>query len=580
MHRFTLIALLSALCLAQGPDLNRYVGAYEFSNAYMVVTLEDGQLLSRLGAQQAIAITAKSATVFTPKGVNAELEFAKDDSQGRPTELILHQGGRDQTAKRLPDASGKLAIEAAAAFPQRLKDQKAAPGTDVALRKMVEGILAGKPDYDSMSSGLAGATRNQLPAMQADYGKLGALQSVVFKGVGPAGPDIYSVRFEKGALEYRIWLGVNGKVLSANSRPEEGAVAVPVGKLTPHFAEIDALAAAEFGRRNVGSLTVGVVSGKDLAWTKSYGDADMEKKTAAGADTVYRIGSITKMFTALMLEQLVEAKKVRLSDPVEKYFPEIQQVRDRIPDAPPITLIQLATHTSGLDREPSDTETYVTGPVATWEKTLIAALPHTRYTLEPGTRYSYSNIGYAILGAALSRAAGESYLDYVPKHIFQPLGMTHTALEINPAIAAHLAKGYQPTGPNSVDSEIAQREHQTGRGYKVPNGAIYTTVGDLARFASFLMGQGPETVLKLGSLEQFQMNSIVPADLNLTHGYGIGFETHRADSYIAFGHGGSVAGYTADLLMNRKAGIAVISLSSGAANPSVVGQKSLDLLSK
>jgi len=201
--------------------------------------------------------------------------------------------------------------------------------------------------------------------MQADYGKLGALQSVVFKGVGPACPDIYSVRFEKGALEYRIWLGVNGKVLSANSRPEEGAVAVPVGKLTPHFAEIDALAAAEFGRRNVGSLTVGVVSGKDLAWTKSYGDADMEKKTAAGADTVYRIGSITKMFTALMLEQLVEAKKVRLSDPVEKYFPEIQQVRDRIPDTPPITLIQLATHTSGLDREPGDTETYVTGPVAT-----------------------------------------------------------------------------------------------------------------------------------------------------------------------------------------------------------------------
>jgi len=73
MHRFTLIALLSALCLAQGPDLNRYVGAYEFPNAYMVVTLEDGQLLSRLGAQQAIAITPKSATVFTPKGVNAEL---------------------------------------------------------------------------------------------------------------------------------------------------------------------------------------------------------------------------------------------------------------------------------------------------------------------------------------------------------------------------------------------------------------------------------------------------------------------------------------------------------------------------
>ncbi len=580
MNRLTVLAVLPVLCLAQQPKLNRYVGAYEFPNAYMVITLENGELLSRLGAQQTVAITPKSATVFTPKGVNAELEFGKDDPQGRPTELILHQGGRDQTAKRLADDLGKLAIAAAAAFPQRLKDQKAAPGTDVALRKMVEGILAGKADYDSMSSGLAEATRNQLPAMQAAYGKLGALQSVIFKAVGPAGPDIYSVRFEKGALEYRIWLGVDGKVLNANARPEEGAIATPAAKLAPHFAEIDTLAAAEFGRRNVGSLTVGVVSGKELAWTKSYGDADMEKKTAAGADTVYRIGSITKMFTALMLEQLVEATKVRLSDPVEKYFPEIKLVRDRMPDAPPITLIQLATHTSGLDREPDDTETYVTGSVAMWEKTLGAALTHTRYALEPGTRYSYSNIGYAILGAALARAAGESYVEYLPKHIFQPLGMTHSALEITPAIAAHLAKGYQPTGPNSVDSETARREHETGRGYKVPNGAIYTTVGDLARFASFLMGQGPETVLKLGSLEQFQLNTIVPADLNLTRGYGIGFETHRADSYIAFGHGGSVAGYTADLLMNRKAGIAVIALSSGAANPAAVSQKSLDLLSK
>ena len=179
-------------------------------------------------------------------------------------------------------------------------------------------------------------------------------------------------------------------------------------------------------------MTTGIVSGKELVWAKSYGEADMEKKLAADTDTVYRIGSITKMFTAVMLEQLVEAKKVHLSDPVEKYFPEVKLVQDRFADAPPITLIQLATHTSGLGREPDNTATYVTDAVADWEKTLIAALPHTHYILEPGTRFSYSNIGYAILGAALSRAAGEPYVDYVPKHIFQPLGMTHSALERNP----------------------------------------------------------------------------------------------------------------------------------------------------
>src|SRR5579863_9469706 len=137
--------------------------------------------------------------------------------------------------------------------------------------------------------------------------------------------------------------------------------------------------AADLARRPVGSVTAGVVAGKQLIWSKSYGDADMEKKIPADADTVYRIGSITKMFTALMLEQLVEAGKVHLSDPVEKYFPEIKAVQGRFPDAPPITLVQLATHTSGLGREPDNPEQATRGAVADWEKTLIAALPHLHY---------------------------------------------------------------------------------------------------------------------------------------------------------------------------------------------------------
>ena len=105
-------------------------------------------------------------------------------------------------------------------------------------------------------------------------------------------------------------------------------------------------------RSPMGSLTVGVVSGDKLMWTKSYGNAESVISLTANQDTVYRIGSITKMFTATMLEQLVEAGKVGLKDPVEKYFPEVNRVQKRYKDAPPITLLQLATHTSGLSREP------------------------------------------------------------------------------------------------------------------------------------------------------------------------------------------------------------------------------------
>src|SRR5215470_12466190 len=226
--------------------------------------------------------------------------------------------------------------------------------------------------------------------------------------------------------------------------------------------QVDALAAAELAKDNRGSVTVGIVSGPELMWTKSYGYADMEKKTPATRETVYRIGSITKQFTALMLLQLVRDGKVHLSDPVEKYFPEINKVKGRYAGAPPITLIQLATHTAGLAREPDHTDKYLKGPVSDWEKVLIAALDETKYTFEPGTQFSYSNIGYAILGAALGRAAGQPYAGYVQARIFKPLGMTDTAFEPNDRIRARISRGYVIQNGN-LDWETTDREHQ-GRG--------------------------------------------------------------------------------------------------------------------
>jgi len=328
--------------------------------------------------------------------------------------------------------------------------------------------------------------------------------------------------------------------------------------------QVDALAAAEFAKDNRGSVTIGVVSGPELAWTKSYGYADMENKTPATKDTVYRIGSITKQFTGLMLLQLVEAGKARLSDPVEKYFPEVNKVQGRFAGAPPITLVQLATHTSGLGREPADLPTYLKGPVSEWESVMIAALPRTKYDFEPGTRFSYSNIGYAILGAALSRAAGQSYVEYVSQKIFAPLGMTHTAFEPNEKIKPNLAKGYGVEGAR-VDAETPEREHQ-GRGYKVPNGAMYTTVGDLARFLAFELGQGPESALKKETLEDnFRRVNSASGDLN--SGYGIGFQVERRGGLILYGHGGAVAGYLAGALVDRASGVGVIVLRNVSGGP-------------
>lgn len=359
------------------------------------------------------------------------------------------------------------------------------------------------------------------------------------------------------------------------------AVPRTAASLGEPLAKIDAMVSTEFSRKPIGSVTIGVVSANQLIWTKSYGNADMEKQLPADRNTVYRIGSVTKMFTALMLDQLVEKGKVRLSDPVTKYLPEIDLVQGKYPGAPPITLLQLATHTSGLGREPDDMNQYGQGPSGTWEKKLIAALPHLHYVAEPGTRFVYSNIGYAALGAALSRAAGQPYLGYIPSHIFVPLGMAHTALELTPELQAHLSVGYEFEG-DEVNTAVPLHEH-AGRGYRVPNGAMYSTVGDLANFASFLMGKGPEIALKAASLQHDLDQVIVPSNSRMTEGYGLGFMVRRRDRYVAFGHGGDVAGYEAALYINRDKSIGVVVLTNtrnGAIAATDLALRSLDLLSK
>jgi CubicO group peptidase (beta-lactamase class C family) len=249
---------------------------------------------------------------------------------------------------------------------------------------------------------------------------------------------------------------------------------------------------------------------------------------------------------------------------VEKYFPEINKVQGRFPGAPPITLIQLATHTSGLDREPEDLETYLKGPVAEWEKVLISALPHTRYADEPGLRFSYSNIGYAVLGAALGRAAGQTYVDYVDQRIFKPLGMTSTFFEPNEQIRSRIARGYI-SEDGKIDTETAEREHQ-GRGYKVPNGAVYTTVEDLARFVAFQMGAEAPSVLKKESLEE-SFKSLVTTRADFRSGYGIGFEALRIGDVVLYGHSGGVAGYQAQAFFDRSSRTGVLILRNAIGGP-------------
>jgi CubicO group peptidase (beta-lactamase class C family) len=201
--------------------LVQYAGVYALAPTFnMTITLVNGQLISQVTRQGKVPLFAESETMFFSKDINAEIEFPKDE-KGPASQLILHQNGRNMTGKRLDDVEAKKIADAAAAFDKRFKDQTAAPGSEAAVRRMIGELQTGKPNYDLMSPGLAEVTRQQLPQLQSMIVAMGALQSVIFKGVGPGGADIYQVNFEKGSIDYRIWLGEEGKTESANLRPSE-----------------------------------------------------------------------------------------------------------------------------------------------------------------------------------------------------------------------------------------------------------------------------------------------------------------------------------------------------------------------
>ncbi len=354
----------------------------------------------------------------------------------------------------------------------------------------------------------------------------------------------------------RLWRWV---LVCAIALIASGSTQAPSG-LDAALAELDARLTGEFAKDGIGGVSVGVVSGASLIWSRHYGYAEAETKRVATNDTSYRIGSITKQFTVLALLQLAEQGKLRLADPLDKYVPEIRAVQGAPDGAAPITLLQVSTMMSGLAREPGCANHSV-GPVGGWQKKVLDCLPETRYQFEPGTQYLYSNIGYASLGIAIERAGRKPYIDQVAERIFVPLAMTRSAFEPTSQIRQNLAHGY--VRRNNVVSRTGPDAELEGRGYRVPNGAIFSTINDLARFVAWELGAGPAGVLKQATQDENYKrvySSTSSGDLAMSSGYGLGFQASRRGDIVMLGHGGSTAGYHASALFHRATKLGVIVL--------------------
>lgn len=200
--------------------LNAYAGAYQLGpNAVMTVTRDAARLFTQLTGQGKVEVRPVSEREFAAMNVDARVTF-EVDGQGKVSRLVLHQNGQERAAPRIGDAEGARILEARAAADRRIAEQKPDPRSEAVLRRFIGELSRGEPDYTQMMPGLAGAVRQQMPAMQPLLQRLGALQSVTFQSVGNAGEDVYLTKFANGALEFRLLLAADGKMEAATFRQQ------------------------------------------------------------------------------------------------------------------------------------------------------------------------------------------------------------------------------------------------------------------------------------------------------------------------------------------------------------------------
>lgn len=345
---------------------------------------------------------------------------------------------------------------------------------------------------------------------------------------------------------------------------------------------IDAFArqvAADVEADDIGAITAAVFKGDQVLWAQGFGWADPDKRIPAGVRTIYRTGSISKSFTAVLMADLMEDGVLALDDPIEATLPEVVHFSDAPPGMEPITYRQLASHTAGVIREP-ELEGAASGPIEDWGHKILASIPHTRYYTMPGTKYQYSNIGFGVLGYTIQRATGTSFMELVEGRIFGPLGMNSSTFIVGPDLSRRLSVGFGPGNDGVVDAVTPALEHE-GRGYKVPNGGVYSTVGDLATFGAAVMGHTEFELLEPATREEV-MRWQTPPD---GPGYGLGLSINQVTlpngSEVRFvGHGGGVSGYNAYLVFEPQSGWGVVMLRNYNGGHTNLGVASTTLLTQ
>ncbi len=291
--------------------------------------------------------------------------------------------------------------------------------------------------------------------------------------------------------------------------------------------EIDKFIANEMHTKRLIGLSVAVVKDGKTILAKGYGTTALQNGKPVTTETHFAIGSITKQFTAASILLLAEEGKLSITDPVAKYYPNLTAASE-------ITLLDLMNHVSGYrDYYPLDfVDRRMMKPIASDD--LLQQYAGMPLDFAPGTRFSYTNTGYILLGRVVEKVSGEPLGKFLQTHIFTPLGMTQTVFE--PKSSDHPLPSYVRFCLGAPELAVVEAQGWIGGA-----GAIHSTPTDLAKWDLALM-EGK--ILKPESFQQMITPRTLKSGEVSNYGCGQGVQEHNGSK--SFGHGGAVGGFIAD----------------------------------
>jgi len=320
-------------------------------------------------------------------------------------------------------------------------------------------------------------------------------------------------------------------------------------------ASVDALVREFMKEEPVPALTVAIAIDGRIVYSKAFGQADLENEVKATPETLIRTGSIAKPISAVAALTLVEAGRLDLDAPVQKYCPVFPQKQWTV------TTRQVLGHIAGI-RHYKEGEM---DSIQHYDKMSdgFAIFGNDPLLFEPGTKYQYSTYGYTVIGCVIEGASHEKFADYVTQHVLQPAGMMHTVVDDRWKIVPHRARPYSKKDFKIINAGFMDSS------YKIPGGGLVSTAEDLVRLETAL-AEGK--LLKPATVD-VMWNSLKTNDGKPTN-YGLGFAIQEAQGQKVIAHSGSQQGCSTAMLdmPSKKIAIAVMANIDEVPTPALAKQ--------